>query len=609
MSGFVAVLNLDGAAIDSAQLDQLTSALKFRGPDAQDVWVGHHVGFGHAMLRTTREQSHELQPCTLDGETWVTGDIRVDRRKELVRELAEAGQALPISVTDAELVLYSYQAWGDALVDHLLGDFSLAIWDGRQRRLFCCRDQLGVKPFFYTRVGSQLIVSNTLRCIRAHPGISDSLNDAAVGDFLLFGFNCDPQTTTFEAINRLPGGHTLSCTQGVEPKVQRYWALPVFDELRLARRTDYVERFQQILGEAVSDRLRNDHVGIHMSGGLDSSLIAATALKLTTQRDPRCELRAYTVVYDEMFHDEERHFSQVVANSLNIPIRHLAADKFELFDGMDQLEPFPELMEGLARPSFFNAVNRQMDPGFRVALSGLDGDALFAASWVAQLKSQAAKGQFGRLAVDTFRYARTKQNLLGAVVRRLPFRRPATFVEPSFPSWFNPAFEQRVGLKDRLATVFAPKDLGRGARDEAYQAMTLQTWLPSLEGRDIGVTGVPVDHRHPFLDLRMVEFGLSLPAIPWCVDKHIVREAARNLLPTSIRKRPKSPLGGDPMRFAIRKFLAGRTERLKLHPDLFRYIDDRSLPTIIDDVGTEGYWFALRVFILNLWLFNAKGDL
>lgn len=609
MSGFVAVINLDGAAIDTAQLHRMTNALKFRGPDAQNVWISDHVGFGHAMLQTTEENSRERQPCSLDGGIWITGDVRVDRRKELLRQLAEAGQRPPKSVTDAELVLYSYQVWGEALVDHLLGDFSFAIWDSHTRRLFCVRDQLGVKPLFYCRVGKQLIASNTLQCIRTYTAVSDRLNDAAVGDFLLFGFNCDPRTTTFEAIQRLPGGHSLSCAIGVEPRVEPYWTLPVYKELRLPRRKDYIELFQQILAEAVSDRLRNDHVGIHMSGGLDSSLIAATARNLMAERDPRFDLRAYTVVYDELFNDKERHFSQVVADSLNIPIRYLVADDYRLFDDRGNRScSFPEPLDGLALPSFFNAVNRQMDTRFRVALSGLDGDALLTASWIAQLGSQVSKRKLGSLAADTFWYALAKQNLIGAIVRRLPFPRRRTFVESDFPSWFEPAFEERTGLRNRWTGMFAGPDLGRGAREGAYQTMSLPTWLPILEGRDAGVTGVPVDHRHPLLDLRMVEFGLSLPAIPWCVDKHILRESARNLLPKSIRTRPKSPLGGDPIPFAIRAYLEGRKKPPKLHPEMGRYIDPGRLPRIIDDAGTEGYWFALRVLILNFWLFNIKGE-
>lgn len=609
MSGFVAVVNLDGAPIDPVQLQRMTDALSFRGPDAREVWIGGQVGFGHAMLRTTDEALHERQPCSVDGAIWITGDVRVDRRAELMRALEAAGRTPANTATDPELVLHAYQAWGDALVDHLLGDFSFAIWDCDRRRLFCARDQLGVKPFFHARVGDQLIVSNTLACVRAHGSVPATLNDAAVGDFLLFGFNCDPGTTTFEAIRRLPGGHTLSWTPGGEPRITRYWTLPVYDKLRLPRATDYVERFRGLLADATSDRLRNDRVGIHMSGGLDSSLIAATARGLMTQRASGAELRAHTVVYDRLFQDEERHYSGVVARSLGIPIKYLAADDFELFDeGGDGRSHFPEPLDVLSKPSFFNAVNRQMGTEFRVALTGWDGDALLSASWPAHLASQARHRDFGGLAADVFRYARVKQNLVGAFARRLRWPRRNGPSEAVFPTWLQPDFERRMGLRERWMGMFAAPDLGRGTREGAYQAMGLQTWLPILEARDAGVSGVPVDHRHPLLDLRMIEFGLSLPAIPWCVDKHIMRAAARDVLPKSIRKRPKSALGGDPMPFAIRDYLAQLRQPLALHPALGKYVDLNRLPQLIAEAGSDVYSLALRVFIFNYWIFSVESE-
>jgi asparagine synthase (glutamine-hydrolysing) len=136
--------------------------------------------------------------------------------------------------------------------------------------------------------------------------------------------------------------------------------------------------------------------------------------------------------------------------------------------------------------------------------------------------------------------------------------------------------------------------------------MASQTWLPVLEGRDAGVTGVPVDHRHPLLDLRIVEFCLSLPTIPWCVDKHILRASARNLLPKSIIGRPKSPLGGDPTPFAIQNYLSEQRKPLALHPALGDYVDLPRLSHLIDEIRSPGYWLALRALILNDWLFKFE---
>ena len=249
-----------------------------------------------------------------------------------------------------------------------------------------------------------------------------------------------------------------------------------------------------------------------------------------------------------------------------------------------------------------------MGTRFRVALTGLDGDALLTASWPAHFASLSRNRKFGSLAADVFRYAGAKQDLLGAFLRRLPWPRLGNPPESTFPTWLEPAFERRMQLKDRWMSMAARPNLGRGAREGAYQTMVLQTWLPILEGRDAGVTGVPVDHRHPLLDLRIVEFGLSLPTIPWCVDKHILRASARNLLPKSIRNRPKSPLGGDPIPFAIRDYMEGLSESCALHPSLGKYVNLKKLPRLIDETTSQTYSLALRVFTLNYWLLNSEGN-
>lgn len=606
MSGFVAVANLDGEPIDPFLIRRMTDALRFRGPDAQEVWIGEQVGLGHALFQTTDAATLELQPCSLDGDVWITGDIRLDDRTELVRALREAGQNPLKSATDPQLLLHAYQAWGEALVNRLLGDFSFAIWDCLDKRLFCARDQLGVKPFFYAQLGRQILVSNTLSCLRAHGSMPDELNDAAIGDFLLFGFNRNRETTTYAAVQRLPGGHALSCAQGEEPRLRRYWTLPVYDELRLQRPEDYVERCRSLLEAATADRLRTDRVGVHMSGGLDSPLIAAIAHGLLTKSGRPFEVRAHTIVYDRLFKDEERHFSKVAADRLNIPIQYCVADDYGLLDENNGSGfSFPEPLEAHSQPLLLNTFNQQVAAGSRVALTGLDGDALLTASWPAHLASLAHNFEFGRLAADTLRFAKAKQDLLRAFSHRLRWPRRRN-MPLGYPTWLEPAFEKRLELKDRWTTLTASAGIGSGAREGAYRVMGHQNWVPTLEGLDAGVTGIPVDRRHPLLDLRVVGFLLSLPAIPWCVDKHILRASAQDLLPEEIVNRPKTPLQGDPLSSAIRGYLASSIETLALHPALGQYVDVNSLSDVIDQTRSDAYWGALRVLILNHWLSNRK---
>ena len=231
----------------------------------------------------------------------------MDDRDGLVRKLESRGRAID-STSDAHLILHAYHAWGDDCVDHLLGDFAFAIWDQRSRRLFCARDHFGVKPFFYARTGEGLVFSNTLDCVRQHPEVRRTLNQLAVGDFLLFGWNLDPATTTFDDIKRLPAAHTLTWEAGVV-RIRRYWTVPTDGRIRYRRSQEYVDHFTDVLRGAVGDRLRIDNVGVWMSGGLDSTAIAATAHQVLAERGAPFEVRGHTIVYDTLIPDDERRFA------------------------------------------------------------------------------------------------------------------------------------------------------------------------------------------------------------------------------------------------------------------------------------------------------------
>src|ERR1700683_2909690 len=231
------MLRLDGAPVDQKLLQSMTAALAFRGPDAQRVWSAGEVGLGHALLRTTDEAGRESQPVTFDNEVWCASDVRLDARTALVEELRRNGRAAEIAAPDVELLLHAYPCWGENLLEHITGDFSFAIWDGRRKSLFCANDHFAVRPFYYARTRDCFVFSNTLDCVRVHPDVSAQLNELAIADFLLVGLNWDPSTTSFEDIRRLPPAHQLTCTNG-EISARRYWSFPVEEPLRYKRNED-----------------------------------------------------------------------------------------------------------------------------------------------------------------------------------------------------------------------------------------------------------------------------------------------------------------------------------------------------------------------------------
>ncbi|MGH9219933.1 MAG: asparagine synthetase B family protein, partial [Vicinamibacterales bacterium] len=299
MSGIAGIVLPAGRAVDVQMLRRMAASMTSRGPDGSDIWIDDSIGFAHTLLRTT-DPAPGMQPATLDGRVWITADARVDGRADLVRKLEAAGRTAVSPSDDARLILHAYHAWGEHCVDHLLGDFAFAIWDGRSRRLFCARDHFGVKPFFYAEIAGGIVFSNTLDCVRLHPDVGGALNELSIADFLLFGFNHDTSATAFARIRRLPPAHALSGAADA-PRVGRYWALPADGRLRYRRSADYVEHFRELLRAAVDDRIRVSGPAIWMSGGLDSTAIAVTAQRLLTARGAASHLRAFTVVYESLF--------------------------------------------------------------------------------------------------------------------------------------------------------------------------------------------------------------------------------------------------------------------------------------------------------------------
>jgi len=498
----------------------------------------------------------------------IAADARIDGRKELIEKL-KTKLSVKQSPSDAELILYAYEAWGEDCVKHLIGDFAFAIRDDRARRLFCARDHFGVKPFFYTRLANDLIFSNELNELRADPRVSDTLNEIAIGDYLLFGVNQDLSTTTFKDIQRLPPGHSLTVCDG-SIKIHRYWTPSLPHETRFRDPRDYVERFSELLSIAIEDRLRSDRAAVLMSGGLDSTSVAAIACsKLPSEP----ALQAFTVVYDSLIPDEERHYSTAAANHLNIRITHLKADGYSLFEervagDMDQPEPF--LLSPLTAQ--FNDLLRLCAAHSRVALTGWDGDAFM------------NEPQPSRLRI------------------RSKLRRLLRVHNHALPASIDESFARRTNLRDRFNYLEEPVQ----KRSSAFRALHSKIWTSLFEGYHTSATKLDLDVRHPFIDLRLVDYLLSIPSTPWCINKHILRVAMKDLLPRAVLNRPKTALGGDPALQLVRHAGVRWLDSFEVNPQLGNFVNLRLRRPIADEQTSDGLWASLRIFALNYWLTNSQ---
>lgn len=602
MSGFIGILNQDGAPVEPQLLRDLTESLAFRGPDGQRIWVDGQIGLGHALLRVTRESRNEAQPFHLDSGECIVADARVDGRTGLIEKLEAHGQANLAEASDVELILRAYRVWGENCVEHLLGDFSFAIWDSRLRRLFCARDPFGVKPFFYAQPGRLLLISNTMNCLRRHPAVEETLNESAIADFLLFGMHRDLSATSFAGIRRLPPAHTLTCESG-NISIRRYWSLPFPTPIHYRSDEECLEQFRVLFDEAVADRMRTEHAGVLMSGGLDSTAVAASARKILNYGGDYSGLRAYTRVFDSLIPHEERRYSSLAAKALGIPVEYLVEDDAQIFGLADRPENNTPEPSHYPWPNHPGEALRRVASQSRVALTGYGADPAFSCRITVYFRQLLKGGRFSRALVDAARYLSTENRLSRLYLRtRWRILRSPKSLQPQYPEWLNKDLEKRLGLRERWETVNGAPSAGAPFRPEAHDAVAAPFWAELFESYDAGVTQVPIEVRHPFLDLRLVHFLLGLPVIPWCSDKHLLREAARGVLPDAVRLRRKSPLSSDPQIALLARPEAAWVDRFEAVSGLESYVDRSRIPKVHRERDSWRAWTNLRPLSLNLWL-------
>ena len=496
--------------------------------------------------------------------------------------------------------MHAYRAWGESCVDYLRGDFAFAIWDDVERRLFCARDHFGIKPFFYVTHEKQFIFSNTLNCLRAHPDVSDELNDAAIGDFLLFGLNCEIAKTTFRDIQRLPPAHFLTITTN-NVKSRCFWSPPTGGCIRYKREEEYVEKFCELFKLAVSDRLRTNPVGLLLSGGLDSGSIAAMA-KGTSEDGTGTSLYALTMVFESLIRDEEGEFAAETARYLKIPIEFLPLDSVRPFDKCDDDRATPP--EPADTPFFSAVVDRARKIGSRcrVILSGDGGDNLMRFQMWPYAKKLIEDKDWHRFINESFLFLWR---------RKLPWRGAGSLLfrlvgqgnrEKEFPEWIASDFSNRLELRGRWICNPSVGKAVHPTLPDAYASLTTSYWKVLFEPEDPGAVGSNLEGRYPFLDVRIVDFFLSLPSFPWLFEKGILRKAMVNRLPSRVATRPKMPLSKDFLTSVLRGPCAGWMQSVPLGEKIRTYVDANKFATVDENLNESKVRSAIRVMCLNFWL-------
>jgi asparagine synthase (glutamine-hydrolysing) len=380
-----------------------------------------------------------------------------------------------------------------------------------------------------------------------------------------------------------------------------------------------VDHFLELFGHAVADRTRCDSVSVLMSGGMDSTSVAWMA----AQSVPH--LKAFTFGYDRLILDDEHRFASEVGAALGIDVHFVGLDEHgpEYFWDPDSAtgrftSPDPVDLPATGRIS---GLLRPMSEGTRVGLSGQGGDPLLHLSRH-DFAFHFRKRRVG-VSLEVAKYWRS-HGRLPRVGMRTSIKRRLQGVRgdelPVYPPWLQPDLEARLGLTERWKQELE-KLVGSGTRRDAtgenlaetirpwaQDDLTAPVWPVVFEGYDPGVTRFMAEVRHPFFDLRLVEFLLSVPPLPWLVDKELLRVAMRDKLPDAVRRRPKAPLDGYPVHEGLVRCPPPDLKRIAEASGIERFVDLERFLVIArqpQKLRPSEYALITRPLGLAVWLQKA----
>ena len=546
---------MHGRSVEPSDLERMSAALAAHGPDGHGIWSRGPVGLVHRQMCFVPEDHLDRQPLALpSGLGALVSAARLDNRSELTQALC-LGISQAYSLPDSGFIREAYLRWGSDCPARLVGDFTFAAWDNAERSLLLACSPFSSRPLFYHSSGERFAFATMPKGLFALPGVPRALDEAYLVRYLARR-PTPPGDTFYREIRQLPPGHSLLVRDG-RTELRSFWEPDLTRDLRLSRDEEYVEAFQELFTRVVKDHLRSSSpVGIMLSGGLDSSSVAAVSAPLLRVESRR--LPAFTEVPRVGFaarlpagrYADETHFVEALARRYEtIDLNWVRSGEGCLLQGIDRCFRHTET-------PFRNACNRLWyeailaeagSQGVRVLLTGGQGN--LSISWPGMDRLPGLIRQ-GRLGVALHEAAGLRAFLGRGVLPLLPpslqtavswARSPSIGRQPPARALRQEAAERHGILgKDRQA---APRTLLE-SRHLRRDLMQRTTGMSSLLGAGYEAE-YGVDVRDPTCDVRLVEFCLSLPEDQFRRDgvpRRLLRRAMEGRLPSEILSNPNRGL-------------------------------------------------------------------
>ncbi|PYU30004.1 MAG: asparagine synthase (glutamine-hydrolyzing) [Acidobacteria bacterium] len=557
MCGICGVFNFDRKReVQRSWLDSMNRQIVHRGPDDDGFFVSENVGLAMRRLSIIDLETGHQPLSNEDGAIWVVYNGEIYNYKDLRSKLLNRGHTFR-SNTDTEVIVHLYEEYGRNCVEHLRGMFAFVVWDKGRRRLFAARDRLGIKPFYYRLTDREFIFASEIKSLLEFPGVKHELNRASLPEYLAFGY-LTSQETLFSGINSLPPARWLELDESGNASLQEYWDLH-FEVEREHPEKCYVETYRTLFEECVASHLMSDvPVGVFLSGGLDSSAVAAMTAKHS--REP---LQTFSVGYDESCFSE-LPYARAVAEHIGSQHHQVVVRCEDFFAALPRLIWHED--KPIAWPSSvaLYSVARLAREHVVVVLTGEGSDETLAGYsryvwtlWNARFDSVyrwVLPRSLRSFAHDFI----SNTALLNADTRR---RLQHTFVGRNGDSWnslYLETFLCAFGRRERDELLL---EAGGDFSRDPYRNYTsfwesksgdllsrmlyadIKTYLVELlMKQDRMSMAASVESRVPFLDHVLVEFAARVPSryrIHRLGGKNILRSAVRDLLPSSIIDRRK----------------------------------------------------------------------
>lgn len=563
MCGIAGILNPPSQpSPDRATLTRMITRLHHRGPDGTGFFIEGPVGLAHARLSIIDLASGDQPIHNETKDIWVVFNGEIFNYLELRTALEAQGHRF-YTRSDTEVIVHLYEQYGDDFVQHLNGQFAIALWDQRRQRLLLTRDRVGIRPLFYTESAGQLIFASEVKSIFAVPSVSRRIDRRAVAEICTYWSPLAPRSA-FENIQSLPPGHTM-VVEGGKKKITRYWDWQFPARAVVAKsEAEYAEELRALLIDAVRLQLRADvPVGAYLSGGLDSSIITSLIRNFTDT-----PLRTFSLTFEDDEFDESAYQRELVGylGTEHTSIRCTRADIAAAFPRTVFHVETPIVRTGPAPLMLLSGHVR--DANYKVVLTGEGADEVFGGYDIfkeAKIRRfwarQPASTWRGRILEKLYPYLKNSPTKSRAFTEAF-FQEGMEHVDAPYfahtPRWsttqriaqfFSDDMRAEIGAWDAYeafdATVPDPirHALPMG-RDQYTEAHTLMTgYLLSSQGDRVAMAN-SVEGRVPFLDHRVIEFANQLPPqhkIRGLNEKYLLKKSMQGLLPETVRGRTKQP--------------------------------------------------------------------